>query len=51
MTEQQREHYRTKLISYYIDKQEYKNEQAVKRQVVNMDDPTLIADYSRVFGI
>jgi hypothetical protein len=50
MTEQQREQYRQELISYYIDKQEYKNEQTVRRQVVNMDDVRLIADYNRVFG-
>jgi hypothetical protein len=49
MTEQQRQQYRQELISYYIDKQEYKNEQAVRRQVVNMDDVRLIADYNRVF--
>jgi hypothetical protein len=50
MTEQQRQQYRLQLISYYIDKQEYKDEQAARRQVVNMDDLTLIADYNRVFG-
>jgi hypothetical protein len=50
MTEQQRQQYRTELIAYYIDKQEYKDEQAVRRQVVNMDDVRLIADYNRVFG-
>lgn len=50
MTPEQRQQYRTELIAYYIDKQEYKDEQAVKRQVVNMDDPALIIDYIRVFG-
>jgi hypothetical protein len=32
-----------------MNKQEYKDEQAARRQVINMDDPTLIADYNRVF--
>lgn len=50
MTEQQRQQYRTELISYYVNKQKYKDEQAVRRQVVNMDDVRLIADYNRVFG-
>lgn len=50
MTEQQRQQYRTELISYYVNKQEYKDEQAVRRQVVNMDDVRLIADYNRVFS-
>lgn len=50
MTEQQRQQYRTELISYYVNKQEYKDEQAARRQVVNMDDVRLIADYNRVFG-
>jgi hypothetical protein len=50
MTEQQRQQYRTELINYYVNKQEYKDEQAVRRQVVNMDDVRLIADYNRVFG-
>jgi hypothetical protein len=50
MTEEERQQYRTKLISYYVNKQEYKDEQAVRRQVVNMDDVRLIEDYNRVFG-
>jgi len=50
MTESQRQQYRNELIAYYIDKQEYKNEQAARRQVVNMDDIKLIEDYNRVFG-
>ncbi len=50
MTLEQRQQYRTQLISYYINKQEYKDEQAVRRQVINMDDPRLIEDYNRVFG-
>jgi hypothetical protein len=50
MTEQQRQQYRNELIAYYIDKQEYKYEQAARRQVVNMDDVRLIEDYNRVFG-
>jgi hypothetical protein len=50
MTEQQRQQYRTELINYYVNKQEYKDEQAVRRQVVNMDDVRLIADYNRVFS-
>lgn len=51
MTEQQRQQYRAELIAYYIDKQEYKDEQAARRQVVNMDDVRLIEDYNRVFGL
>jgi hypothetical protein len=50
MTEQQRKEYRAELIAYYLANQEYKNEQAVRRQVVNMDDPRLIENYTRVFG-
>ena len=50
ITPEQRQQYRTEFIAYYIDKQEYKDEQAVKRQVVNMDDVRLIEDYNRVFG-
>jgi hypothetical protein len=49
MTPEQRQQYRTELIAYYLANQEYKNEQAARRQVVNMDDPRLIADYNRVF--
>jgi hypothetical protein len=50
MTEQQRQQYRNELIAYYLANQEYKNEQAARRQVVNMDDVRLIDDYTRVFG-
>jgi hypothetical protein len=50
MTEQQRQQYRTELINYYVNKQEYKNEQAATRQVVNLEDPILIKEYNRVFG-
>ena len=50
MTEQQRQQYRAELIAYYIDRQEYKDEQAATRQVVNLEDPMLIREYNRVFG-
>jgi hypothetical protein len=50
MTPEQRQQYRTELIAYYIDKQEYKDEQAATRQVVNLEDPILIKEYNRVFG-
>jgi hypothetical protein len=50
MTEQQRQQYRAELIAYYIDRQEYKDEQAATRQVVNLEDPMLIKEHNRVFG-
>lgn len=45
--------YRGKLIAYYFNKQKIKDENtmaAVRRQVVNMDDPRLLEDYNRIFG-
>lgn len=50
MTEQQRETKRNRLVKYYFDKQQYKDYDAARRQVVNMDDVRLVEDYNRVFG-
>lgn len=44
-----RQIYRSKLIVYYFNKQEYKDMDSVRRQVTNMDDKALQIDYNRVF--
>ena len=45
-----RQIYRSKLVFYYFNKQEFKDMGAVRRQVLNMDDKTLKDDYNRVFN-
>ena len=44
-----RQVYRSKLIVYYFNKQQYKDMDVVRRQVTNMDDKALTDDYKRVF--
>lgn len=45
---EQRQVYRSELKAYYFNQQQYKNMDAVKRQVDNMDDKALQKDYDRL---
>ena len=46
-----RELYRSKLKVYYFNQQQFKDMNAVKRQVNNMDDKTLEESYNRAFEV